>query len=220
MNCTFNWNWKDIFHIFQSQWWCMWLASSRSLKYEIKTNVKRFWIFSDGRGSPGEVIEVKIKGCDGCYEGGGEWRRGEEMVTMGRCRDFPLQFSDFENCRPWPDWEEKMEETGKTLICAIYTESTMSKNRWKVERRSDQVVKIQNVEKIFLWIPLRQQLVGSNWQQVTPMVTMMFLIMCTRCWWWSIATILIMRFCRCFLEGGGSTDSFFVREDLQVENRN
>ena len=28
------------------------------------------------------------------------------------------------------------------------------------------------------------------------------------------------RFYRCFLEGGGSTDSFFVREDLQVENRN
>ena len=52
----------------------MWLASSRSLKYE--TNVKRFWIFSDGRGSPGEVIEVKIKGCDGCYEGGGDGDNG------------------------------------------------------------------------------------------------------------------------------------------------
>ena len=24
--------------------------------------------------------------------------------------------------------------------------------------------------------------------------------------------------CRCFLEGGGSTDSFFVREDLQVDS--
>ena len=27
-----------------------------------------------------------------------------------------------------------------------------------------------------------------------------------------------MLFCRCFLEGGGSTDSFFVREDLQVDS--
>ena len=66
----------------------------------------------------------------------------------------------------------------------------------------------QNIWKIRSRISLHHHFFRPNWQQVK------------RCWRgyeWVNHILNNLLFCRCFLEGGGSTDSFFVREDLQVD---
>ena len=152
------------------------------------------------------------------------WHGEEKEVHYNRTRArkprFPLQFFQSENWRPWPDWNGgenrgNLENSNSCNFLGIGDEQPARVINWQEIENCGAIIKRrtgengdQNIWKIHSRIPLHHHFFRPNWQQVKQ---------CWRGYKWVNHILNNLLFCRCFLEGGGSTDSFFVREDLQVD---